>query len=66
MGKRKTNFEESLLGNTATYGQYLRVLSELAVSMFEWQNVPESVDVRYLEMQLFLSGIAVWFKDEEL
>ena len=66
MGKRKTNFDESLLGNTATYGQYLRVLSELAVSMFEWQNAPESVDVRYLEMQLFLSGVAVWFKDEEL
>lgn len=66
MGKRKTNFDESLLGNTATYGQYLRVLSELAVSMFEWQNVPESVDVRYLEMQLFLSGLAVWFQDEEL
>lgn len=66
MGKRKTNYDESLLGNTATYGQYLRVLSELAVSMFEWQNVPDSIDVRYLEMQLFLSGVAVWFKDEEL
>lgn len=66
MGKRKTNYDESLLGNTATYGQYLRVLSELAVSMFEWKNVPDSVDIRYLEMQLFLSGIAVWFKDEEL
>ena len=66
MGKRKTNYDESLLENTTTYGQYLRVLSELAVSMFEWQNVPESVDVRYLEMQLFLSGMAVWFKDEEL
>ena len=66
MGKRKTNFDESLLGNTATYGQYLRVLSELAVSMFEWRNVPDSIDVRYLEMQLFLTGVAVWFKDEEL
>lgn len=66
MGKRKTNYDESLLGNTSTYGQYLRVLSELAVSMFEWQNVPDSIDVRYLEMQLFLSGVAVWFKDEEL
>lgn len=66
MGKRKTNFEESLLGNTAKYGQYLRVLSELAVSMFEWRNVPDSIDVRYLEMQLFLTGMAVWFKDEEL
>ena len=66
MGKRKTNFDESLLGNTATYGQYLRVLSELAVSMFEWQNVPDSIDVRYLEMQLFLTGLVVWFKDEEL
>lgn len=66
MGKRKTNFDESLLGNTATYGQYLRVLSELAVSMFEWRNVPDSIDVRYIEMQLFLTGVAVWFKDEEL
>lgn len=66
MGKRKTNFDESLLGNTATYGQYLRVLSELAVSMFEWRNVPDSIDVRYLEMQLFLTGVVVWFKDEEL
>lgn len=66
MGKRKTNFDESLLDNTATYGQYLRVLSELAVSMFEWQNVPDSIDVRYLEMQLFLTGVVVWFKDEEL
>lgn len=66
MGKRKTNYDESLLGNTATYGQYLRVLSELAISMFEWQNVPDSIDVRYLEMQLFLTGVAVWFKDEEL
>lgn len=66
MGKRNTNFDESLLGNTATYGQYLRVLSELAVSMFEWRNVPDSIDVRYLEMQLFLTGMVVWFKDEEL
>ena len=39
MGKRKTNYDESLLGNTATYGQYLRVLSELAVSMFEWKQL---------------------------
>lgn len=66
MGKRKTNFDESVLGNTATYGQYLRVLSELSVSMFEWRNVPDSIDVRYLEMQLFLTGLVVWFKDEEL
>lgn len=66
MGKRKTNYDESLLGNTATYGQYLRVLSELAVSMFEWRNVPDSIDVRYIEMQLFLTGMVVWFKDEEL
>lgn len=66
MGKRKTNYDESLLGNTATYGQYLRVLSELSVSMFEWRNVPDSIDVRYIEMQLFLTGMAVWFKDEEL
>lgn len=34
--------------------------------MFEWQNLPDTVDVRFLELSLFSTGMAIFFKDEEL
>lgn len=64
MGKRKTFFDESLNLNKLTYTQYIRRLTELSTSMFEWKNVPESVDTRYLEMQLFYNGSAIYFNDD--
>lgn len=64
MGKRKTFFDESLNLNKLTYAQYIRRLTELSTSMFEWKNVPESVDTRYLEMQLFYNGSAIYFNDD--
>ena len=39
---------------------------ELSISMFEWINLPESVDPRFLELCLFGEGYAVFFKDEVL
>ncbi len=64
MSKRKTFFSESLDLNKLTYMQYVRRLTELSTSMFEWKNVPESVDTRYLEMQLFYNGNAIYFNDD--
>ena len=66
MGRRKTNFEESLAMNNYTYMQYAYRLMELSISMFEWKNLPEGVDERFLEMVLFTDGHAVFFKDDEL
>lgn len=66
MPRRKNNFSESALLNTGTYGFYLSRLCELAISMFEWKNIPDSIDPRFLELTLFGDGQAVWFKDEEL
>ena len=34
--------------------------------MFEWKNLPETVDPRYLELCLFGLGNAVFFKDDVL
>lgn len=34
--------------------------------MFEWQNLPDTVDARFLELSLFSTGMAVFFKDDEL
>lgn len=66
MGRKKTNFEESLLMNNATYEQYFNRLMELAISMFEWKNLPPTCDVRYLELALFMNGSAVFFQDDVL
>ena len=67
MGRRKKDtFVESALMNNRTYIQYYNRLTELALSMFEWTNLPSTVDARFLEMCLFSEGKAVFFKDEDL
>lgn len=64
MGRKKTLFDESLSMNNKTYLQYLNRLTELSISMFEWKNLPDTVDSRYLELHLFENGCMVYFKDE--
>ncbi len=64
--KRDRAFWESAKRNNYTYVQYFNRLVELAVSMFEWKNIPDTIDVRYLELALFRDGKAIFFKDEEL
>lgn len=67
MGKRtksETIFGLSALNNNLTYMQYLSRLTELSISMFEWKNLPETVDPRYIELHLFQTGSMIYFKDE--
>ena len=64
--KRNTQFGESLYMNNRTYLQYYNRLTELAISMFEWKNLPDSVDPRFLELCLFTEGMCVFFEDEVL
>lgn len=67
MGNKKDRaFWESAAMNNATYRFYYDRLVELSVSMFKWDNVPETVDIRFLELVLFAEGQCVFFKDEEL
>lgn len=69
MGRRNKGKDNSIFNDTArlnnlTYEQYVDRLTELAVSMFEWRNLPETIDPRYMEMALFLNGCVVYFRDE--
>lgn len=67
MGNRnrvKDLFEDSLTMNNLTYIQYLNRLTELAISMFEWKNLPQTIDIRYIEMQLFETGCLIYFDDD--
>lgn len=66
MPRRRKNYEDSAVNNNRTYMQYLDRLTELSLSMFEWQNLPETIDPRYLELTLFNDGQAVFFNDDVL
>ena len=66
MGRRKTEFEESARDNALAIRQYIDRLSELSMSMFEWKNLPETVDERYLELTLFTKGSAIFFEDKDI
>lgn len=63
---RDLQFWESALMNNRTYMQYYQRLTELAISMFEWKNLPDTVDERFIEMCLFGDGMAIFFKDDIL
>lgn len=64
--KGSREFWESGMMNNATYRQYYNRLTELSISMFEWKNLPDSVDPRFMELTLFSEGRAIFFKDEVL
>lgn len=64
--KHRTNFDLSAITNNYTYEFYLERLMELSISMFDWKNLPESVDARFLETILFQNGSIVFFKDDDL
>lgn len=64
MKKGRKAQTEAFLQNQRTYLQYVNRLTELSISMFDWQNLPDTVDPRFLELALFNDGMAVFFKDE--
>ena len=47
---------EAFLQNHRTYLQYVNRLTELSISMFDWKNLPSTIDARFLELawQCFL------------
>ena len=64
--KKNREFWESAKLNNWNYLQYYNRLTELSVSMFEWKNLPETLNPRFLELVLFTDGMAVFFMDEEI
>lgn len=68
MKRRKTDnykFEDSLIVNDATYVDYLNRFRRIALSMFEWVNLPKSMDSRYLEQCLYYMGQASLLYDKK-
>ena len=57
-------FLDSALMNSATYFDYVDRFKKICLSMFEWVNLPESMNARYLEECLYYKGQAALLKDE--
>ena len=66
MAKKKHNreFWESEKRNAVEFRKYYNRLAELAMSMFEWKNLPDTIDERFLELTLMAKGSCLFFKDE--
>lgn len=57
-------FWDSNIRNQISWINYFDRLCEIAMTVFKWENLPDTVDARFLEMTLLLNGYSVFFKDE--
>lgn len=55
----------SAYSNQAVFIDYYTRLKEYAINMFEWHNLPPTVDERFLELCLFEYGFAVFFRNKD-
>ena len=61
----KSEFQDALILNNETYRDYLERLKKIALSMFEWVNLPDTCNARYLEMSLYYRGQAALLYDND-
>jgi len=52
--------------NDLTAFDYYDRLKLIALSLFEWENLPNSCNARFLELSLYMYGRALFFFDEKL
>lgn len=60
-----TQFKDSALSDTNAYFDYVDRLKKIALSIFEWENLPESMNARFLEECLYYDGVASLLYDPE-
>lgn len=63
MGRKKNRWHSAQINNQ-TYIDYYQRLMEFAINMFEWRNLPPTVDERFLELTLYEKGYCLYFNDE--
>lgn len=63
---KKSRMEEAILKKIIGENKYLRYFKELAMSMFEWKNVPSEIDIKFIENELINNGKVAFFYDDVL
>lgn len=64
MGRGRKGRKESAVRNNDAYLYYYNRLKDLAISRFKWNDIPDTMDARFLELALYEQGFAVGFEDE--
>ena len=64
--RQNYKFSDSALVNDATYFDYLQRLKKIALSIFEWTNLPKSMNARWIERCLYYNGKCAFLKDKVL
>ena len=59
------DFIDSTYMNEETYFDYLDRFKKIALSLYEWINLPNSMDSRYLEKTLYYDGMACLLKSDD-
>ena len=62
----RKQLKENQLSNWRTYQMYLREMLTLAENVFEFENLPDFIDVAFLNKKLLRDGSIAFFKDEYL
>lgn len=62
----KSQLLDGMLSTELTYIDYLERFKKIALSIFEWTNLPDSMNERYLEECLYYFGQAALLKDETM
>lgn len=64
VGNRVAKFKDYMYINDDTYIDYLERLKKIAISLFEWENLPDSMDARFLEFCLYYTGQAALLQND--
>ena len=65
MAKNKA-FDQTAIETVDNFNDYEQRLAELAISMFRWEGLPDSIDARVMELVLFGQGKVIFFKDDAM
>lgn len=68
MSKRFKDFKFWISGitNRDLFNFYLDKITELSLSLFDWQNMPDTIDTRFMELMLYTRGAVAFFEDPVL
>jgi hypothetical protein len=55
--------DRNIIENTNTYNLYYSRLRDYALSMFQWNNLPPSINERFMELTLYRDGKIAFFED---